>query len=84
MAKAAPHGPLHKVTLNLYAEDVELAKVLFPRSSVGGWTLMVREIIHAYLNSRRKTLDLNSGDLETDARTSDTGDRPEDSTSDSR
>ena len=59
MAKPAPHGALRKVTLNLYAEDVELAKDLFPRGSVGGWSLMVREIIHAYMESRRKVLNRN-------------------------
>ena len=62
MSKAL-NGTLQKVTLNLYEEDVALAKVLYPRGSVGGWSLIVREVLHAFMEAKRKKM---TGDLEDD------------------
>ncbi len=82
MPKPALHGKLLKVTLNLYAEDVELARALFPRNSLGGWSLIFREVLHAFMNSKRKAFNIQLGDVETNARISDPslpGESPEDS-----
>ena len=44
----ASEKPLRKVTLNLFAEDVE-----YMEKTGTGWTQMVRDAVHHFVTSRR-------------------------------